>query len=82
MLKKATLIALIACSIQSCSTLEVAHSDIVLPCVPSHSVYFTQAEVDSIDGDLFDKFEKIILTYKQRIITQCEIAKKYNESYK
>lgn len=65
-------------SLQACTTLEIVHADLELPCVPNHGVRFSIGETDSMSEELYSKFERIIHTYKQRIITQCELTEKHN----
>ena len=79
MLKKAVTTMLIVFSLQACSSIEVIHADLELPCVPEHGVYFAPGETDVMSDELYNKFKKIILTYKQRIKSQCELADKHNE---
>lgn len=78
MLKKAAMMTLIVFSLSSCSTLEIVHSDLDLPCVPDHGVYFSIGETDGMSEELYNKFKKIIITYKQRILTQCSLTKEHN----
>lgn len=78
MLKKVVMSVMLTFSLQACTTLEIVHADLELPCVPNHGVYFSIGETKHVKDETYDKFEKIILTYKQRIITQCELVNNHN----
>lgn len=75
---------LIAYSLQGCSTIEVVHSDLKMPppCVPDHGVYFLIGETDIMSDQLYAKWKKIVVTYKQRIITLCDNIEKHNQIHK
>ena len=81
MLKRAVMSATLIFSLQACTTLEIVHADLELPCMPDHGVYFSIGETEHVKNETYDKFEKIILTYKQRIVTQCELVKQHNEAH-
>lgn len=81
MLKKAVTMTLIACSLTACSSVEVVHADLNLPCVPEHGVSFYDGETDVMSDALYGKFRKIIITYKERIKTQCKLVEMHNEEH-
>ena len=81
MLKKAVITMLTVFSLSSCSTLEIVHADLELPCVPDHGVYFSIGETDVMSDELYNKFKKIIITYKERIKTQCKLAEQHNANH-
>ena len=82
MLKKAVMMTLIAFSLSACSTLEIVHAPLELPCVPEHNVMFKMGETDVMSDELYTKFKTIIVTYKERIKTQCKLAEQHNEAHK
>jgi len=78
MLRKVVTSVIVIFSLQACTTLEIVHADLELPCLPEHGVMFRIGETDNINEETYSKFEKIILTYKQRIITQCNMVENHN----
>jgi hypothetical protein len=58
------------------------HAELELPCVPPHGVNFDAGETDVMSDKLYNKFKKIIVTYKERIKTQCKLVKQHNEAHK
>jgi hypothetical protein len=81
MLNKAVMTMLTAFSLSACSTLEIVHSDLKLPCMPEHNVMFKMGETDVMSDELYAKFKTIIVTYKERIKTQCKLANQHNEAH-
>ena len=83
MIRKAVMMTLIAFSLQSCATIEIAHSPLKItqPCVPVHGVIFNIGETDVMSDQLYAKFKKIIVTYKQRLITNCDNVIKHNKAH-
>lgn len=69
-------------SLQACTTLELVHVPLELPCLPEHNVLFSIGETDHVKDETYDKFEKIIITYKQRIISQCRLAIQHNQEHR
>lgn len=82
MLKRAVMSVTLIFSLQACTTLEIVHADLELPCMPKHGVIFNAGETDSISEEIYSKFERIIITYKERIKTQCKLVNQHNEAHK
>lgn len=82
MLKNLSLTALIIGSLSGCSTVKVVHAELECPGIPVHNVTFTQEEKDSMPDSVVDKVDVIITTYKQRILSQCEIISAHNRAHK
>lgn len=66
--------------LQSCSALEIAHSDLDCVLYPELSLAdrMSDEELNSITDPVFDKLEIHILSYQERMNSQCEAIKKHN----
>lgn len=79
MLKSLSLTALIVGSLTACTSTKLIHVDLDCPGIPKHNVTFTDEEKESITDSAVQKIDLIITTYKQRIITQCEMINAHNK---
>lgn len=79
MLKRIVMSVLVIFSLSACSTMEIVHAELKLPCMPEHGVTFKSGETAPMSDELYSKFEKIIITYKKRIELQCRLAEQHNQ---
>ena len=70
-----------AIGLQSCSTIEIAHSPLNCMLYPSQTLgdRLSDEELNSISDPVFDKLEKHIISYQARIDSICESINKHNE---
>lgn len=82
---KIILASLVAIGLASCSTtrLEIAHA--ALDCVPqpetSLSDRLTDNELNSFSDEVFQSLELHMISYRERINTQCELIIKHNAAH-
>ncbi len=80
-LTKASLIALMAGSLISCSSTVDAFKPMPCDGVPIHHVTFTDKEKESITESVAAKVTKIMVIYKARIRAQCKAVDAHNKAH-
>ena len=60
MLKRAVMSVTLIFSLQACTTLEIVHAELELPCMPKHGVIFNAGETDSISEEVFASLTSFI----------------------
>jgi hypothetical protein len=68
-------------ALAGCSTLEIAHSDLNCVLYPEKSLAdrMSDEELNSMSDEVFNKVEIHIISYQERMNTQCEAIKKHNQ---
>ena len=78
------MVSLVVIGLTGCSTLELAHVDV--RCIPLPTMTLgdrlTDEQLDSMSDEVFDAVEVQILTYKERLRSQCEINKKHDKLHR
>ena len=70
-------------SLQACSTLEIAHSDLNCMQYPSLSLAdrMSDSELNSMSNEVFDKVSAHIISYQERMNSQCKAIKTHNKNH-
>ena len=68
--------------LSACSTTVQVHESLDCLGLPKHGVTFTDAEIDTITDSVFNKFEKVSISYKQRIKSICKTIEIHNKLHK
>ena len=82
-LKKISIIAGLT-GLVSCKSIEIVH--VSLECVDKPAVKLSERltvqELTRIESNTFDKLEKHIINYQERLKSECELIKRHNQAHK